>query len=273
MIETLPLFRPLNQKLITLLNGLTVTDWGRRTVAKQWTVKDVAAHLLDGNIRNISMYRDDFWEEPDAPISSYADLVQHLNRLNGDWVRAMKRLSPALLIEWLESTHEGYISSLEKLDLLAPAKFSVAWAGEEVSPNWFHIAREFTEKWHHQQQIWDAVNQAGILTKEFYPSVLDTFMRALPFRYRGVKAAAGTTLHILIDSDAGGEWFLTKQDSGWDLSRKPSLHITTKIVIPADLSWRLLTSAVRYEHVKNSVRIEGDAKLALPVLQTVSVMA
>lgn len=273
MIETLPLFRPLNQKLITLLNGLTAADWERRTAAPQWTVKDVAAHLLDGNIRAISMYQDDYWQGPDAPISSYADLVQHLNQLNGDWVRAMKRLSPALLTEWLESTHEGYISSLEMLDLLAPAKFSVAWAGEEVSPNWFHIAREFTEKWHHHQQILDAVNLSGILTKEFYPPVIDTFLRALPFNYKDVKAPVGTTVHILIDSDAGGEWFLTKLESGWDLSRKSSRHLTTQLVIPADLSWKLLTRAVRYENVRKSIRIEGDARLALPALQTVAVMA
>jgi uncharacterized protein (TIGR03083 family) len=273
MIETLALFWPLNQKLIKLLEGLTASDWARRTAAPQWTVKDVAAHLLDGNIRTISIYRDNFWQEPGVPISSYADLVQHLNQLNGDWVRAMNRLSPALLVEWLESTHEEYISSLEKLDLLAPAKFSVAWAGEDVSPNWFHIAREFTEKWHHHQQILDAMNQSGILTKEFYPPVLDTFMRALPFAYREVKATVGNTVHILIDSDAGGEWFLTKQESGWDLSRKSARLPTTQVVIPADLSWKLLTKAVRYENVKNSIQIEGNAELAMPALQTVAVIA
>lgn len=273
MIETLPLFRPLNQKLITLLNELADSDWDRRTVAVQWTVKDVAAHLLDGNIRDISMYRDGYWRQPEKDPSSYAELVSYLNQLNADWVRAMKRLSPALLIEWLESTHEAYISNLEKLDLLAPAKFSVAWAGEEVSPNWFHIAREFTEKWHHQQQIRDALNQPGILTKEFYPPVLDTFMRALPFRYSGMKAPSGTTVHILVESDAGGEWFLTKQDPGWELSRKSSLDHHTRIVIPADLSWKLFTKAVHYEDVKGSIRIEGDARLALPVLRTIAVMA
>ena len=26
-------------------------------------------------------------------------------------------------------------------------------AGEAVSANWFDVAREFTERWHHQQQI------------------------------------------------------------------------------------------------------------------------
>jgi hypothetical protein len=35
----------------------------------------------------------------------------------------------------------------------------VAWAGEAESKNWFHVARDYSEKWHHQQQIREAVSQ------------------------------------------------------------------------------------------------------------------
>jgi len=59
----------------------------------------------------------------------------------------------------------------------------VSWAGEEESANWFDTAREFTERWHHQQQIRLAVNKPGIVTREFYFPVLDCFMRALPYAY------------------------------------------------------------------------------------------
>ncbi len=91
MIETLSLFRPLNQKLISLLNILSKEDWNRSTVAGNWTIKDVAAHLLDGNIRAISIYRDGLVLKPDVEINKYADLVSYLNRLNADWITAMKR--------------------------------------------------------------------------------------------------------------------------------------------------------------------------------------
>src|SRR5688572_32295034 len=46
----------------------------------------------------------------------------------------------------------------------------------------FDTAREFTERWHHQQQIRLATNRPGIMTRELYYPVLDCFMRALPFR-------------------------------------------------------------------------------------------
>ena len=102
------------------------------------TVKDVAAHLLDVNIRFISSNRDRWELKPDEKIYGYQDLVNYLNLLNADWVNAMKRVSSDLLVTWLTQTHEDYVLGLEKLDPEAPAKFSVAWAGEEISANWFH---------------------------------------------------------------------------------------------------------------------------------------
>ena len=55
---------------------------------------------------------------------------------------------------------------------------------ERRGPNWFHLAREFTERWHHQQQIRLATERDGIMTRELYHPVLECFMRALPFAFR-----------------------------------------------------------------------------------------
>ncbi|MEJ0054601.1 MAG: maleylpyruvate isomerase N-terminal domain-containing protein [Bacteroidota bacterium] len=273
MIETLSLFRPLNQKLISLLGSLSKEDWDKKTVAGSWTVKDVAAHLLDTNIRFISIYRDGEELKPDVEITSYRTLVDYLNRLNADWVKAMKRVSAEQLVEMLALTHNDYVISLEKLDPDAPAKFSVAWAGEDVSPNWFHIARDFTEKWHHQQQIRDAVGQQGILTKEFYKPVLRTFMRALPYKYKDTLAADGTCIQLTIDSEAGGTWWLEMKDNQWSVSEKKNSIANVKIVVPVDLSWRLFTKAVAYKDVKESISIEGEERLALPALEMITVIA
>ena len=83
-------------------------------------------------------------------------------------------------------------------DMNIQAPVSVAWAGEKHSINWFHIAREFTEKWHHQQQIRDAVGKPGIMTKEFFYPVMDTFMRGMPHRYRDVQAAENLLSELLL---------------------------------------------------------------------------
>lgn len=62
-IETLHLFSILDRKLIELLKSLTLEEWNSQTVAKLWKVKDVASHLLDGNLRGISTSRDNYFEK------------------------------------------------------------------------------------------------------------------------------------------------------------------------------------------------------------------
>jgi hypothetical protein len=48
-------------------------------------------------------------------------------------------------------------------DPFAMAPYGVSWAGEEKSANWFDTAREFTERWHHQQQIRLAVMDSALV--------------------------------------------------------------------------------------------------------------
>jgi hypothetical protein len=131
MIDTVPLFPILDLKLIELLKTLSPSDWDRPTVARLWSVKDVAAHLLDGNIRMLSFSRDSHSAPPDREISSYKDLVGYLNQFNADWVKACKRMSPTVLVNLLETTGQQYSEHVATLDLHAEAMFPVAWAGEE----------------------------------------------------------------------------------------------------------------------------------------------
>src|SRR6187551_3423380 len=93
-IKTLHLFSKLDLKLIELLRSLHPEDWSRPTLAKQWTVKDIASHLLDGNLRMLSVIRDNYSGNTPKGLNSYQDLVDYLNQLNTDWVIATKRLSP-----------------------------------------------------------------------------------------------------------------------------------------------------------------------------------
>jgi hypothetical protein len=104
------------------------------------------------------------------------------------------------------------------------------------------------------------------------PNWFDTFMQALPFRYQDVTAETGTTMHVLIDSDAGGEWFLIKMETTWALSRLPAGHVVLRVVIPVDISWKLFTKAIRYHDVKQFIILEGEHGLALPLLQMIAVI-
>jgi uncharacterized protein (TIGR03083 family) len=272
-IPTVHLFPKLDEKLIELLRSLSPDDWSKHTVAKLWTVKDVATHLLDGNIRMLSIVRDNFFGDSSGAIQSYEELVDFLNRLNADWVKATKRMSPAVLIELLEITGKEYCACVARLDPFKPAVFSVAWAGEEQSLNWFHIAREYTEKWHHQQQIREAVNKPGIMAREFYYPLIDTFMQALPHTYRKVQAKKDQVVKVTVTSESGGDWFLINGGSGWTLHKDSPDQVDSTVIIDPDTAWKLFTKALSGSEAERQIRFTGDALLAKPILSMLSVMA
>ena len=174
----------------------------------------MAAHLLDGNLRTLSLLRDGYAGEPAGEITFYADLLAYLNRLNAEWVTTARRLSPAVLIDWLAASGAEYAQFLVTLDPGAPAAFAVAWAGETESPNWLHIARDYTEKWYHQQQIREAVGQtAALLTPELFRPFLEIVVRGLPHAYRVVDAPTGTVVQVAVQGPSGGTWRLLRGPS------------------------------------------------------------
>jgi uncharacterized protein (TIGR03083 family) len=272
VIQTQHLFKPLDTKLIELLRSLSDEDWNKPTIAPLWTVKDIAAHLLDTNLRALSS-GDNYRLKPNVEIKSYQDLVDYLNKLNADWVIATKRLSQQVLTNLLEITGEKYSAHIMNANMNIQAPVSVAWAGEEHSVNWFHIAREFTEKWHHQQQIRDAVGKPGIMTREFFYPVMDTFMQAMPYRYRDLQAAENTVIKIIISTEIGGEWFLIRNNNTWQLTTVAIEHPDASIILEPDTAWKLFTKGIKPEVAKAASIISGNEQLIEPALKLIAVMA
>ncbi|MEO8405478.1 MAG: maleylpyruvate isomerase N-terminal domain-containing protein [Chitinophagaceae bacterium] len=272
-INVLSLFPVLDNHLLTFLRNLSAEDWQKQTVAKKWVVKDVAAHMLDTRIRQISIRRDNWAPPPNVPIRNNEELVDYLNTLNADWVKAAKRLSPALLIELLQGAGQIGNILLGELDPFGPAIYSVSWAGETFSYNWFDIAREYTEYWHHQQQIRDAVGNRDILTKELYHPVLDIFLYAWPFAASSISAPEGTVLKTTITGNGGGEWFLKRASDEWLLSAENNSKIAAETIIDGDVAWTLFSKSVRKEDIPGKFEIKGDQQLGNIVLDMISVMA
>src|SRR3989475_9104024 len=219
-IFTAHLFPKLDGMLIELLRPLAPEDWEKQTVSPKWTVKDGAAHLLDTSLRGISIGRDGYVVESPR-IDSSADLAAFINRLNSEGVIVYRRLSPIVLIGLVEVAVKSLAEWHASRDPYAMAPYGVSWAGEQKSANWFDTAREFTERWHHQQQIRLAVNKPGIMTHELYHPVLDCFLRALPFTYRSISAEPGTYVQINISGECGGSWYLARGEQAWQLTEEP----------------------------------------------------
>ncbi|MBP7555329.1 MAG: maleylpyruvate isomerase N-terminal domain-containing protein [Chitinophagaceae bacterium] len=273
-VPTAHLFPVLDQHLIDLLRSLQPADWNRATLARQWTVKDIAAHLLDGNIRAISIYRDKHFGEAPPVINGYGDLVTFLNELNGVWVKALKRMSPALLTDLLAHTGAAYAEEMQRLDPWENALFSVAWAGEEVSFNWFHIAREYTEKFHHQLQIRESVGQTDVLMSPelFYPFI-NTLMRGLPHAYRNTEASTGTIVQVNITGHEGGSWHLIRNGQQWILQEGGADDATATVSIPPAVAWKLFTKGLTAREAEQLTSISGDAALGKAALSMIAVIA
>lgn len=262
----------LDEHLLALLKSLTPEEWQLQTIAKLWKVKDVVAHLLDGNIRILSALRDQY--QTDNPeINSYQDLVDYLNQLNADWVQAFRRVSPNMLILLHEITGKPFCEYYATLDPFARAAFPVAWAGESESKNWMHIAREYTEKFLHQQQIRDAVNRPGIMTKEFFLPFAEICMLALPHTFRKVQAAEQTIVQFTILGEIGSSWYLTKEDKAWVLQKNIQASPESIVEIDANAFWKLVSKSKRYEDIRDQVTISGNPDFAEKALTMVSFMA
>lgn len=261
----------LDQKLIELLETLSPEDWKKQTIAPKWKVEDVVLHLLDGNIRILSIHRDGYIGVHPENINGYDDLLNYLNQLNADWIRATKRISPKLLIELLKLTSKEVADYLQMIDLFSPALFSVAWAGEEQSANWFHWAREYTERWHHQQQIRLAVGkEKELYTREWYHPHLETSMRALAHHYRNFPGKKDEVLSFEITGEAGGIWYLYNDGKKW--VQVEDIAATENIItIEGEIAWRLFTKGIKKE--ETSIRIQGKKQAGEHLLSMLAVMA
>lgn len=272
-LDTSGLFPGIDAELLSLLGGLSPADWERPTVAGRWRVREVVAHLLDGHLRRLSVQRDGHQPPPPAePIGGYGDLVRYLNELNAEWVRAAQRLSPAVLMSLLEWIGPQVAALFASLDPHGTAIFPVAWAGEERSENWMDVGREYTERWHHQAQIRDAVGAPGLLGRPWFPPLLDLSLRALPPAYAGTQAPEGSALAVAVAGEAGGVWALVREREGWRLWRGEPPAAAARVRMDGDTAWRLLYHALPAAAARERIAVEGDAALAEPLLAARSVM-
>jgi len=271
-ILVIELFPKLNRELLSLLRGLAPEEWQRPTTCAKWNVKDVAAHLLDTSLRRLSLNRDSYFGADAPRLETDQDLVNFINDTNNRWVQAVRHLSPALLIDLLTLSEQRLYEFFKTLDPMAPALFAVGWTGEKTSPVWFDIAREYTEKWHHQEQMREATGRAGLTSREYLFPVLDTFLRALPYAYRKVEAEEDTLVAIEISGEAGGNWFLLRKLEAWQLLLDVGDRPASTLQMPQEIAWKLLTKGISKSVAKRSLQVEGDARFGEPFLDMLCIV-
>ena len=272
-IDTRSLFRPVSSSLVTLLRGLRDDAWASPTIAGRWVVRDVVAHLLDTTLRRLSFHRDGMAPPPPPrAIASERDVVEFINDLNAQWVLSARRLSPRVLTDLYERASHEAADWYESLSLAAPALFPVSWAGEQESNGWFDLGREFTELWHHQQQIRMAVGADALADPGYLAAVIDVAIRGLPHAFREVAAEVGQTIAIDISGPGGGQWTLSREPERWALWRGMSPSPTSRVRLDDETAWKLLFNALSSAEAARAIHVEGSQEVGRALLRARSVI-
>ncbi len=275
-VAVLDLFPEELESLLSLLASLSEAEWQAPTVCTGWSVKDIVQHLLADNIGRLSRERDGYVDRslilPGEDLARWDDLLRFINRQNALWVQATRRISPPLLCELLRLTAEALIAHFNSLDLLALGG-PVSWVGPEPAPVWLDVAREYTERWLHQQQIRDAVNIPGLRNRRHFAPVLDIFVRALPHTLRATAAPAETCVQLTITGEAGGTWFAVRTEAKWVLTREFTQAPDASVQIDQESAWRLFTKGITKDAALQKATLAGNLSLAEKVLEMVSIIA
>jgi uncharacterized protein (TIGR03083 family) len=266
------LFTPTLEALIQLLSDLSSEEWMQPTVCAGWTVKDVALHLLAVDIGNISRKRDGFSVTPRKPIQGDQDLLEFINFLNESWISTAQRISTPLLIDLLRFIGEqanDFFATVDPFELGG----AVSWAGPDPAPHWLDLAREYTERWHHQQHIRDAVRKPGLKEPRFFAPILDAFVRAMPYTYRDVSAPEGTTVTLHITGDSGSHWTIRREQGHWMLYTGSHPSPTAQVSFDQEDAWRLFTKGIDPDQVRARAALSGADELGARIFEMVSIIA
>jgi uncharacterized protein (TIGR03083 family) len=268
-VLTADLFAEDRAALIEVLGDLSDDEWARPTDCPGWSVRDVAAHLLGVDLANLSRRRDGYrgvGPLPEEPI------VAFVNRINDEWMLAARRLSPRVIRDLLAVVGAplfAYFASVDPMQLGS----AVSWAGPEPAPVWLDLAREYTERWHHQQHIRDAVGRSAQTSRRFLYPVLATFAHALPLALRSAEAPVGTTATLHVSGEAGGDWTVKRDHDAWRLylgaPEAPSAQASTD----PRTAWRLYTKGIGAAEGAASATFAGDRDLAERLLKAVAIIA
>ena len=263
------LFEPLLKRLLQLLRQLPEQAWNNDTPCPGWTVKDIALHLLGDEIGQLSRGRD---KDTSGLLPPGPDLVSRINANNQLWVDATRRMSTHLLCDLLDFTGHQVISYFKSLPLME-TNGVVSWAGPDPAPVWLDVAREYTERWHHQQHIREAVGQPGLTEAVFLAPVLDTFARALPWTFRNVAAPEQTVVELKVVENVEQSWFLMRGKDRWSLFTETSIIPSATVTLDSDTAWKLYTKGIAKERAIQVANIQGNETLALNIFNAVAIIA
>ena len=254
------------RSLVAILGALEPEDWKRETPCPGWTVHDLVLHLLGDDLVVLSILRDG--HVAPLPSESPESLAGMIDQLNADWIRAAGgRLSPRMLRGLLVWTGEETHRFFAGVAFDAPSPMGVSWAGQPPSPHGLEVAREYTERWLHQQQLRQAVGHGFLADPVLKRVLLQSLAHCLPVAYSTEDAPVGTTVTLGITDFPTLSLGLRCDGLGWRLVRGGDISgADCSITAPAEPLWRAWSTNGDPAALREAAVVTGPApQLAEPL--------
>ena len=280
-LDTAPLFTPLRVALTTLLRGLQPADWNASTVAGAWRVRDIVAHLLDGELRTLAAHRDGHPLAADGTVQGYTDVIALVQGLNAEGVAAGRHWSPRILIDLLETSGAWMAAFIATLDPDAPALSRWRGGRSGLDESIRHGARVYRGGTTRCRSGWRsaiAASTGSAPRRALRGAVVETAARVPPDAYRGRRGRWDHHRDRVISRGgrrcavAGRSWMLRQERGAWHLYAGTAVDPTLRVTAGPDLWWRLFFNAIAPDDVAGAFDVEGDTALAEPLWGARSVM-
>jgi hypothetical protein len=253
-IEVLKPLRAVNDALIDLLDSLDADEWRRPTVHRDLSVRHLATHLLHGSIRRVTSIRAN-GANASAGLPTLTDHADGIIKEDRAFFSAMSQVNPRVLCDLMNRYDPELVDLFE---------------AQRQTPDWFAVACEYIEKWHHQQQLRDATGRHALYDPALLVPALETFARGLPSAYGSVQAPDGTAISICVEPPADIAWTLRRIDGTWSLWSGPERSAQTSIVVNPDLLWRVWTKELPPAGARQTAQICGNWIFAAPFFNFVA---
>jgi uncharacterized protein (TIGR03083 family) len=263
--DTPQLFGEEREHLLALLGGLDPDAWGRPSPCPGWSVLGLATHLVGDDLSLLARHRDGYFGTAPPAGTSPTEFITWLDELQMEWVRAARRMSPALVVQLLAWAGPQLVETMRAAD---PREVSahVSWAGEAPAPVWLDQIRELSEYWIHRQQLRWAVGLATDLDAAMLGPILDGFRWAYPCGLAG-SGRREDTVTIKVTGDVERRWTLVASATGWKFVDSAVDRAAATIRMDADQAWRLLTNNLPPGQ-QAAIAVSGDEAMVRALLRT-----
>jgi uncharacterized protein (TIGR03083 family) len=269
-LDLRPLFPEMREELLRVLESLSDEQWQAPTACEGWSVKDVAQHIFADDCGYLSRHRDK--EGITFVTNSWDELIGLINQQNETWVKATRRLSRRLLLQFLRITGEEMAEFILTQELEAHGG-AVSWAGKAVTVAGLQIAREYTEYWMHHQHVYEGAGIESLKSRRYLHPALSTFVYALPRTYQDSAAPENTLVRFEVTGESADCWDIIKEADSWVLYANSDLIPTATVSMDEDSAWRMFTKGIKLDDLRQKTQISGEQELGSVLLRTVAILA